>query len=480
MRKRKFKNKLWKFGILLFGIPIVLTNCEKEGELINNSEIQKSIIINQYHLSELNTNSTIENSFKKLNAKKSKEKLFSKLSSEQDLYNFTIDSSNIREVIIDNYKSYTFFIKRPYDTPNYFENFIIEETEQNTTRAFIIKYIPSSPITNFEEHNSFYFEGERIVNRLNLDELGLAHREVCTTVAETWCSWSEDHIAGPSCYLATDGRLFIKLAEDCVDEPDLSGGRGGGGTSGGGEIITAPIQLEDERCPSGSGKIMVDDICVCPEGYTENDNGICIEIYVDFNLKKLTQQEKEKFENAKSELEENCIGKALLKSVKRVNIEMGATLGAGEYNPLTNTIKFRSINEFDSKVLGAELFHAYQQQLYGTLDDIYNGTKATGGSNIEFEEKAFNIKKDLIDGNGIFVFPGEEALLEWLIDLEIMYESLPIVLTQENISSWFNALEAFQSFHEDSNDHYGDPIDYNLMPNAIIILSNKILKSNCN
>ncbi len=184
MKKRRIIDclKIWTLG---FGVLLLFANCENEGETINESNKQNEFIINHYHLNDLNSNLIVQNSLKKINAKKSKHKHSSKSSYEQDLYNFTVDSSNVKEVVKDNYKSYTFFIKRPFDTPDYFENLIIEEREQENINAFIIKYIPSSPIETFEEHNSFYFEGERIIQRLNLDKLDLAYKEGCYTVAET-------------------------------------------------------------------------------------------------------------------------------------------------------------------------------------------------------------------------------------------------------------------------------------------------------
>ncbi|MDA9339702.1 hypothetical protein N9Q68_01890 [Polaribacter sp.] len=39
--------------------------------------------------------------------------------------------------------------------------------------------------------------------------------------------------------------------------------------------MTSPVTFEDPRCPSGSGKIMIEGICVCPEGKVEDENGIC-------------------------------------------------------------------------------------------------------------------------------------------------------------------------------------------------------------
>ena len=206
-------------------------------------------------------------------------------------------------------------------------------------------------------------------------------------------------------------------------------------------------------------------------------------ILTEFDISKLTTEQKEKFNTAKEELSKNCLGASLLAATTKANIEMGGTLGPGQYNPVSNTIKFRSNDDIGAGTLGAELFHAYQQQLYGTLSDIYNGTKTTGGSNMEFEEKAFNIKRDLLNVDaGMFTYPGEEGLTNWLIDLEFNHTTDPIVLSQSELKGWFDALEEFQQYHEinNPNTHYGDPIDYNQKPDAILNLINKVLESDCN
>ncbi len=217
-------------------------------------------------------------------------------------------------------------------------------------------------------------------------------------------------------------------------------------------------------------------------------------ILTEFDTSKLTTEQKEKFNTAKEDLSKNCLGAALLAATAKVNIEMGAT-NPGQYNPVSNTIKFSSNDDIGAGTLGSELFHAYQQQLYGTLSDIYNGTKTSGGSNMEFEEKAFNLKRDLLtkdDGvageNGISV--GQPigvnleawSLRDWLIGLEFDHPTNPIVLSQSELKGWFDALEKFQQYHKINNPktHYGDPIDYNQKPDAILNLINKVLESDCN
>ncbi|GAA4967658.1 hypothetical protein [Algibacter aquimarinus] len=200
---------------------------------------------------------------------------------------------------------------------------------------------------------------------------------------------------------------------------------------------------------------------------------------------------------------ENCIGNALLTSVTSVNITTGTLVpGAqAQYRPTTNTIIFRPDGIGNS--LGEELFHAYQQQLYGTLIGIGNpNTGHLGGSNIEFEEKAYtqlsiwveNFRKmdnhDDSASGGLFVadaapiFEELTLLNDWIVDFILNNPSGNISLTQNELSSWFTALEAFRAHHFAVNgcgitDVYGCPIDPTFKPDALINLYEKSIE-NCN
>jgi len=241
------KNYL-KIGILLFGLILIMTNCETENEVMENPiTIEKEFIIKQYHFKDLSSNFKFQKAIEKLNSKNSKS-IYSNKSTD-DIYNFTIDSTRIKEVIKGNYTSYTLLINRPFKTSEYFENLVIEIKENETINAFIIKYILSSPIKIFEEHNSFSFQANFTIVSLDINNINLSSKSTtddCSPIAQTWCNWSYPHIAGPSCYEANDGRLFTVLAENpnCTENGDpSSGGGGGGGTTGSDPdpIYTSPI-----------------------------------------------------------------------------------------------------------------------------------------------------------------------------------------------------------------------------------------------
>lgn len=56
MRKTKFKNRLWKTGILIFGILFTLTNCEKEEFQTNSFEINNSLQYSVPNLTQVKQN----------------------------------------------------------------------------------------------------------------------------------------------------------------------------------------------------------------------------------------------------------------------------------------------------------------------------------------------------------------------------------------------------------------------------------------
>ena len=98
---------LLKLGIILFGISLLLWNCEKDEiiSLENQSNIQfqdKSFIELSYEPDFEQAYTFFEKHQESLNRK----------ATTSSLYNFTIDSSSIKVIKQKNYTSYTFFCKK--------------------------------------------------------------------------------------------------------------------------------------------------------------------------------------------------------------------------------------------------------------------------------------------------------------------------------------------------------------------------------
>ncbi len=259
----------------------------------------------------------------------------------------------------------------------------------------------------------------------------------------------------------------------------------------------------------------------CPDGYEENDHGVCVPIgsnsdndndsnsdpdndtdggcdEMDYdcetgggsdddqqtdklNTDNLNTTQKQLLNQAIIDLKNDCLGNVLYNSLNSVKVEVGQTSADATYSGITNTIKFNTNNDIDAGRLGSEMFHAYQQQVYESLDDIQTPPDHTGGSNIEFEEKAFNIQRDIENGF-LESWPGNELLENWLINLEQVHGDSIINLSEVELIKWFKALNYFRNYQISigCKDHYCDPIDKNLKPIAIITLINKLNSSNCN
>lgn len=496
--------KIIPYLLLLTVFILFLTNCEKEefdGSTISSAQERPKIIVNKVTLDYLQQKEILGKKIHKIIDvfDINKNSNFKKNDITVNDGSFTILTDKILEVTTDFSETYTFKIKTPTDSSSAFENFVIEKINDGY-RYWIYRFIKST-----EANEGFpYLPSRQLVDENQINENDFQNFLkflVYDPISGCLYNFPDE----PGIYNYND-HLVV-----CAGGASGSGSDSGGNDSnygdgddsgednyyGGGE--SSGDNSEDNNYGGGGNGSTADtndsNTDNTSNDVTEPDKpvGVLIDETI-FNTENLTPEQKILFDNAKNDLSENCLGAALLGSVTQANITMGAT-SVGEYNPVTNTISFRSNNDINSTTLGAELMHAYQQQLYGTLSGIYNGTNNLGGSNIEFEEKAFNIKRDLFDedtmitgdngistGLAIGVNLEQWALRDWLVELEFNHPTGSIVLNQSELDAWFNALEEFQQYHEINNPstHYGDPINYNQNPDAILNLINKTLESNCN
>jgi hypothetical protein len=199
-----------------------------------------------------------------------------------------------------------------------------------------------------------------------------------------------------------------------------------------------------------------------------------------FDISKLDATQKALLNKAINNLKNECWSYILLEEINVVKVEVNSNIDfQAIYQPKPNTIYFRSNSSIDQGSLASELFHAYQQQVYGTLDNIQDDPSNVGGSNIEFEEKAYNIQRDIVNGGLLEEWGGTGPLIKWLTDLEQNHHESNIILSQGELVKWFTALEFFKEYHTPCEDMYCKPINYNLKPTAIIKLMSKLRSSNC-
>ena len=112
--KNKLKNYL-KLGVFLFGISLVLVNCERDEILQEDSQSKFPYKIKVKHFDKFSKEIKFNNAIESL----SQNNVYSKNTINDD---FTIDSTSVKEITSDNYTSYTFLIKREADSIHFFEN----------------------------------------------------------------------------------------------------------------------------------------------------------------------------------------------------------------------------------------------------------------------------------------------------------------------------------------------------------------------
>lgn len=235
MVRKQFKHYV-RLGILLLGIPLLLTHCQKDDDIL---EIQASDETKQTQAK------LITKSFKEFSAEskfiptmRELKYLDKKRNEVSKSFNyvgeeFSIDSTTIKQVEMDGMISHTFLISRENDDDDsFFENLIIETDSTNQTKSYIIKYIPDE---NYEEGDE-EFSGAREIKILTEDTSAnkTTTLTVCVTVITITNYWLCDDVATmTNCDLQSTTQTSTETCTDyIVDDGNTSGG--GGGPPGGG------------------------------------------------------------------------------------------------------------------------------------------------------------------------------------------------------------------------------------------------------
>jgi len=274
--KQKLKNYL-KLGILLLGISTLLTNCEKDTFDVNQSSInqKESIKISELNYNDLKDNTIFVEEIKRVMQsvkidKKNSVGIQNRDWEDED-YNFTIDSSNIKQVQLGNYSTYSMFITRDSINPNYFENLVIEIDSSNSSSAYMVKFTPDSETIYFEAHDAFSFSGQIDVNPIDINLLNNRTTTYCYPVSATYCNWPsgadrDRHAAGSRC-----NNTYTITSSECESygggNGPSGGGTGGGGTGGG----TDPNEDPDDN----SGHDGDDPLVISPVINQNDDDDPC-------------------------------------------------------------------------------------------------------------------------------------------------------------------------------------------------------------
>lgn len=310
MRKQKLKNYL-KFGILLFGISILLWNCEEETfEPINELSTEQNntldfkienLTFKQANLepifSDLRIKFDIEEPifntekgtyFSKTNSSKSSNDTFTNI-------NASVDMGIVRKITTSDYTSYTMRLIEPQNSNNSFSNVVIQENN-GVEEVFTVKYTPTKQLRNGETQA---FEGDFTLKSGIIPYDGWDDEDDNTGGGNDWveicndvivlvphaCS-CKDHMPWQSCTCPDQPYYTLETKQECywdyegstentgdpnTDTGDSNNNTGGGSSTpstGDGDVITTPIS---DIIPEGADPVeWFDDQIFIDEEFINN------------------------------------------------------------------------------------------------------------------------------------------------------------------------------------------------------------------
>lgn len=255
-----------------------MVSCELQEEAIHQHEHNSKVKLYEMKFEELMTNKRFVNSFSKL--PKSKKSLTTATVGRtvmENEYGFTIANKPAKVIDDNGNTSYTFLITRDSTDANSFENLVIQTDSTNTTKAVIMKYILTSPITSSAD-DSYSFTYNREITPIVYNSSPVSESSkmiiICYWITTTYCNNTvtgeigPEHIAGEKCRRTYTRSIYRCTAGDdgTVDNIPMGDGGsdgGGGGTAtpdsnydgsdtsihgnGGNNINTAPVAPEENE-----------------------------------------------------------------------------------------------------------------------------------------------------------------------------------------------------------------------------------------
>lgn len=283
--KQKLKNYL-KLGILLFGIPLLLTNCERDDSFFDVQNIDTASSTNVIYFSR---NSVPKNVMGKLNKSVSKH-FEQKSSSNKDLstsFGTILTDRIMSSVNEDGIENYTFTVELDDNDTKTFYNLVLRKNADGTfSEPYLKKYTMTDTFYNDYANgtlniNSFEgtYENYNIDDTIDIDILlGKSSRSSspCIVPIDT----TDDGDIG-------DGDLGDPV--DGNNDTSGSGGGGGGsgtgtgsgtGSGGGGSTVTCTQKLVANICNGGGGHYgdssctgsfqgSIQLITTCSDGYVD-------------------------------------------------------------------------------------------------------------------------------------------------------------------------------------------------------------------
>ena len=147
-------------GLLLFIVFLSLSGCTQEESLPDENGVEKEntsitdIRIEQVSLGSLENDDQIRNALAQLETVK---KTTTSKNTPSNIYDFKVDTSNIKVINQGDIKSYTFLVKERTDSL-YFDNLVLQQKYNGEPEAFLIRYYNENGIRRIPDHSSFTFE----------------------------------------------------------------------------------------------------------------------------------------------------------------------------------------------------------------------------------------------------------------------------------------------------------------------------------
>jgi hypothetical protein len=272
MRK---KNKISLVLLLIF-IGLVFVSCELQEEAIHQHEYNSNLKLYEMKFEELMTNKKFVNSFSKLPISKKNltTATVGRTVMEND-YGFTIANKPAKVIENNGEISYTFLITRDSTDADSFENLVIQTDSSNTTKAVIIKYNLTSPITSSED-NSYSFTYNTKIKPIVYNNTPLSTSSktiiICYWITTTYCNNTlsgeigPEHIAGPDCRRTYTRSVYRCTAGDDGTIEDTSIGGEGVSDGGGGGSVTPDSNYDgSDTSIHGNGGNNINTAPVAPE-----------------------------------------------------------------------------------------------------------------------------------------------------------------------------------------------------------------------
>jgi hypothetical protein len=168
---------------------------------------------------------------------------------DDEMYNFTIDSTAVIRMADTSGNYYTMPITRDKRYADVFENLVLCDRD-DVQEAYIITYFPDSGNEDLRPSSEVHFEGGMTVKRLDANKWQQRGAVInCVNVTTTYCDWDHTHVAGENCkntYTKTSTLCNVILLQDFpIEEAPYAfvnnGPQSGGGIPNNPPIVTQPI-----------------------------------------------------------------------------------------------------------------------------------------------------------------------------------------------------------------------------------------------